>query len=194
MENLIKALVKFQGKVKPVKKDSENPHFKSDYASLEAFIISCQALLSECGLAFVAIPSADGNAVTITGRVCHESGEVMEGILKLTARDGSPQSIGSALSYGRRYLFSSMLNVPTIGEDDDGNHAQPEKPTPVERQKPAKAQQMSPREFILDCLRKGVITAEWLDAETDGREIGELSLDVAKRIANECVAIKAGKK
>jgi hypothetical protein len=49
----------------------------------------------------------------------HESGEFMEGTLDLDPADRSPQSLGSAITYARRYGLGAMLGVAT-DEDEDG--------------------------------------------------------------------------
>jgi hypothetical protein len=43
--------------------------------------------------------------------------------LTLQARDASPQAVGSAITYGRRYGLASMVGVAP--DDDDGEAAQP---------------------------------------------------------------------
>ena len=119
INNLTKALHKFQSEVSKIRKDAKNPHFKSNYASLSSILDAVIPVLSECGLVITSHPH-EGSLITTLFH--SESGEFMESSYPLTARDMSnPQQIGSAISYARRYSVSSILNLNI--NDDDGNYA-----------------------------------------------------------------------
>jgi hypothetical protein len=114
------ALVKFQASVSKVSKESNNPFFKSKYASLANILDTIQKPLSECGLAISQFP--DGNALT-TIIVHAESGEWMESSYVMpVAKQNDPQAMGSAMTYARRYALGSILNL-NIDDDDDGEKA-----------------------------------------------------------------------
>ncbi len=121
-ENLFAALAKAQGAMQNPKKDTVNPFFNSKYADLAAVRDAVQPHLAANGLAFVQFPSADGNKVTVTGKLLHSSGEWMESSITGTARDGSPQALGSCITYLRRYQLSAMMGIAAEA-DDDGNAA-----------------------------------------------------------------------
>lgn len=120
---LAAALAKAQAEIEGAAKDRVNPHFKSSYATLASVWDACRPALSKHGLAVVQSPESDGPAVTVHTTLLHASGEWMRSSLTASARDGTPQSIGSALTYLRRYSLASMVGVAP--EDDDGNDAQP---------------------------------------------------------------------
>ena len=61
--------------------------------------------------------------MTVSTRLIHKSGEWVQTDLTLTAKDASPQAIGSAITYGRRYAVSALVGL--AAEDDDGKAAQP---------------------------------------------------------------------
>ncbi|HEY3425810.1 MAG TPA: ERF family protein, partial [Negativicutes bacterium] len=68
-------------------------------------------------------PSGNGQDITISTILLHNSGEWMEfEPLTLKAVKADPQGAGSAITYGRRYALSSILGV-AWDEDDDGNKA-----------------------------------------------------------------------
>lgn len=115
------ALAKVQGAIVPPKKDTANPFFKSKYADLAGVWESVRGLLSSNGLAFLQLPTADGQRVSVTGKLMHVSGESIESTITGTAADAKPQSIGSCITYLRRYQMSAMLGI--AAEDDDGNAA-----------------------------------------------------------------------
>lgn len=118
------ALAKAQGAITSAEKDRTNPHFKQKYATLDAVWEACRAPLSENGLAVMQLPRVDGNRVTLATLLAHASGEWISATLVLMARDATPQSVGSCLTYGKRYGLSAMVGVaPGADEDDDGNAA-----------------------------------------------------------------------
>ena len=53
----------------------------------------------------------------------HVSGQFFEFSLSLHPVNQNPQAIGSAITYGRRYSFNSMLNIVSGEGEDDGNAA-----------------------------------------------------------------------
>jgi hypothetical protein len=128
------ALSKAQGALRPAIKDASNPHFKSRYADLASTWDACREALSSHGLSVLQPASASGRNVTVTTMLAHESGEWLACDLTLTAQQDTPQAVGSAVSYGRRYGLQSMVGI--AAEDDDGNAASgkgdqrsPSKPT-----------------------------------------------------------------
>jgi hypothetical protein len=120
IKNIAGALVKFQSSVSKVAKESNNPFFKSKYASLANILDTIQKPLSECGLAISQFP--DGNALTTI--ILHaDSGEWMESSYVMpVAKQNDPQAMGSAMTYARRYALGSILNL-NIDDDDDGEKA-----------------------------------------------------------------------
>lgn len=122
IKELATALSKAQGEIKPALKDSDNPFFKSKYADLASVWEVCREPLSKNGLSISQHPSLDGNAVSIETMVMHTSGEWLLSKLSMTPKDLTPQSIGSAITYARRYALSSIVGIASE-IDDDGNAA-----------------------------------------------------------------------
>ena len=144
INELATALAKAQGEITGALKDSANPFFKSKYADLASCWDACRAALSSNGLSVVQT-TARGEPVTIqwettdqaTGEVSqfkvdtvelvvettliHSSGQWIRSSLPLIPRDASPQGMGSALTYGRRYGLTAMIGVAQV--DDDANAA-----------------------------------------------------------------------
>jgi len=116
---IAKALAKFQGEVKSVKKDGNNPFFKSKYATLENVIETAREALTKSGLSFSQFPCGENELTTI---LMHESGEFLQSTVKMSPKDNTPQGQGSAITYMRRYALSAILGLATE-EDDDGNSA-----------------------------------------------------------------------
>lgn len=133
------ALSKAQGVMAGAKKDATNPHLKSKYADLASVWDACREPLSNNELAVVQMPEADGKRVRLRSMLIHSSGEFLETTAEAEAKDASPQSIGSVLTYLRRYTLAAMVGIAP--EDDDGEAAQPNRPQAQQaKQQPAKQQ------------------------------------------------------
>lgn len=122
INELITALSKAQGIIIPASKDSDNPFFKSKYADLAAVWEVARDPLYKNGLSVIQHPSAEGNIVTVETILAHSSGQWMSSKLNMTAKDSSPQAIGSCITYLRRYTLSSIVGIASE-IDDDGNAA-----------------------------------------------------------------------
>lgn len=116
------ALAKAQGAMSGAVKDAANPFFKSKYADLASVWEACRQPLSENGLAILQSPEADGLRVTLETLMLHTSGQWFRNTLSVSAKDDSPQAIGSAITYLRRYVLQSFAGVAP--EDDDAEAAQ----------------------------------------------------------------------
>nr|WP_298660819.1 ERF family protein [uncultured Flavobacterium sp.] len=110
-------MFEFQKRVQAIKKDAKNPHFKNTYASLNQILSEVKPLLTEVGL--VLTQPVQGNKV-ITMVVCTKSGQSFCSEIDLPT-GLTPQQIGSAITYYRRYTISGLLSLET--EDDDGSDA-----------------------------------------------------------------------
>jgi len=115
------AIAKAQGQIKGASKDANNPFFKSKYADLASVWDACRGALSANGLAVIQSPSAIGTSVSVDTLLTHSSGQWVAGTVSVTAKEDSPQAIGSAITYLRRYALQSFVGVAP--EDDDGNLA-----------------------------------------------------------------------
>ena len=116
------ALAKAQGKMSFAKMDSVNPHFKSRYADLGSIIAACREPLASHGLAVIqrVLPSSHG--LYLFTRLVHESGQWIESRMPINPPREDIQSLGSYLTYLRRYSYGAMVGV-VGGEDDDGETA-----------------------------------------------------------------------
>lgn len=116
------ALVAALAEMRGVAKDSKNPHFKNDYASLEAVIETARPVLANYGLAFMqGLGAFSGNAMTVSTRIIHTSGEWIESDFQMPVGKADPQGTASASTYARRYSLMGILGLPAV--DDDGEAA-----------------------------------------------------------------------
>ena len=137
INDIATALAKAQGELQNVVKDAKNPHFKSDYATLDAITDAVRPVFAKHGLAVVQIPSFADGVVTVNTIVTHTSGQWIKGETSSPVTKADPQGIGSACTYLRRY---SLAGIAAIAQtDDDGNAAsQPAKPQQVTTPMPPK--------------------------------------------------------
>jgi hypothetical protein len=126
ISKLAQALCQFQNKCHTVEFDStvrvladKGRQYSFKYASYPKIVATIRPVLAECKLSFSQLAEPDGSVTTL---LIHESGEFLKSTLLIPASDKSPQKLGSAISYARRYSLSAILGLAT-DEDDDGNAA-----------------------------------------------------------------------
>ncbi len=118
---LAKALSCFQFEIKDPLKDGKANY--GSYVTLDDLLDSIRPTLSKNGLSFIQMPGGDGQTITITTIILHESGEWIEcEPFSLKAVKCDPQGAGSAVTYGRRYSLSAAFGV-AWDTDDDGQKA-----------------------------------------------------------------------
>lgn len=128
-----KAFVAAQKATEAVKKAATNPHFRSKYADLAEVVEATVPALNANGIAVMQSPGFDGELVTVTTTLLHESGAYVSGTLSMRPTKNDPQGVGSAITYARRYALLAMTGAAP--EDDDANAAskQPERPTMLQQ-------------------------------------------------------------
>lgn len=119
---LFEALSKAQGKIENALKDKKNPFFKSSYADLASVWDACREPLSSNGLAIIQTIEGTKESMCLNTWVGHSSGQWMKSKLPLIVMKSDPQSVGSALTYARRYALSALVGI-CADEDDDGEKA-----------------------------------------------------------------------
>jgi hypothetical protein len=120
---LAAALAGAQAEMRSIAKDRTNPHFKNRYATLDAIMDTVRPVLAAHGLSVVqGVGETEGEArgVTVETMLLHKSGEWVGSSVFMPLAKADPQSVGSAMTYGRRYGVSALLALAT-DEDDDGN-------------------------------------------------------------------------
>jgi hypothetical protein len=159
------ALVKVQGEMGTIPKDSRNPFFNSKYADLATVSGIIIPLLSKNGLSVSQICGTSEKTGSIVSRwkdtktgkeiqetapylslkittiLMHESGQWISGEMESPIAKNDPQGIGSAITYARRYSLMAIV-AAVADEDDDGNkgsvppHAPTTQKTPAPEKKP----------------------------------------------------------
>ncbi len=125
LDQLSLALSEFQSELTHVHKDktAKAGSFSYRYADLSSVWDLIRPLLVKHGLSVSQAPLyRDGFSVLRT-TLMHKSGQWMAGELLLNPVKNDPQSMGSAITYARRYALCSMTGV-VADEDDDAQIAQ----------------------------------------------------------------------
>lgn len=131
---IAEALVGFQYQVDAVKKDATNPFFHSKYSNLSTIIAAIKKPLFDNELSYAQFPSGEHQMTTI---LMHKSGEWIEDTFTMKPVDERPQSLGSTITYMRRYALGAVLGIATE-EDDDGNAASKPEQEPFRSAAPTK--------------------------------------------------------
>lgn len=124
IQEISKAMVKFQQEVKQPLKDKDNPFFKSKYVPLENVVEAITDVAPKHGLSFMQWAlNDDTGRVGVATIVTHESGEFIEfDPVFMNADKNTPQGAGSLITYLKRYTLSAIFGI-TSDQDDDGNDA-----------------------------------------------------------------------
>ena len=134
---LAKALAAAQGEMTAASKDATNPHFKSRYATLASVWDAIRGPLSRNGLSVSQVletPDA-GPGVIVRTILLHTSGQWIASRYVMPIPDKlTPQAVGSAITYARRYALSAIVGIAP-DDDDDGNAASM---TPARQEAPPK--------------------------------------------------------
>lgn len=190
--SLVAALAKAQGSITGALKDSANPFFKSKYADLASCWDACRDALSSNEIAVVQGTSADDTGVTVTTTLAHSSGQWMRSSLRMVPKDSSPQGIGSAVTYGRRYGLTAMVGIAQI--DDDGNAAsKPEqRELPKAYEKPHTPRGDVGKDVSVDKAREvATVMRELLERDIDEAELSLLILEKNRELNKDQESLTA---
>lgn len=136
--NLAKALIKFKLECPKIPKKSKNPFFKSMYAALPDIQDTIDPVLNTMGLIYMQHPEPGDMLTTIL--IHADSGEFMQSTININPlyeykeeKDNNraviwrsehayvtPQTMGSAITYAKRYALVAILGL-NVDDDDDGN-------------------------------------------------------------------------
>ena len=120
---IAKALAAFHKDLPEVHKGSTNPAFKSKYADLADIVKVVLPKLAAQGLAWITTPTYVDEQFVLAYELRHTSGESLGGVWPLPdPGKATPQQLGSAVTYAKRYTLSAVTGIAP-DEDDDGNGA-----------------------------------------------------------------------
>lgn len=124
INELASALVKAQLELREAKLDKKNPHFRSDYASLESVVKTIRPVIGKHGLAYTQLMQPFNDNMALVTTLMHTSGQWMQSAMPMKVDMTKPQSVGSFITYYRRYSLVSMFGIADTADDDDANEAE----------------------------------------------------------------------
>jgi len=164
-----------RAKVKGTTKDGRDYDRSYGYADLAQVVETVLPVLGKHGLSITSQTAFTDNGMFILEvKLLHSSGQYETAVWPLPAPGSGvgPQDVGSAMTYGRRYLTLALSGAYPGGEDDDGARAQAnsqrdrwENAKPAQASKPVSAPPAPPKK-------------EWTDADVFGYQAKISSSDV----------------
>jgi hypothetical protein len=129
--SLADAILEFRMNVSSVTLDSDNPFFKSKYASYNNVQETINPALEMLGIIVVQAPNIIDGIDVLNTKVYLASNpsDFIESNIRLLVPKGDMQQLGGAITYARRYALVSIFSLAT--EDDDGNEASQHPPAPI---------------------------------------------------------------
>ena len=139
-DTLPSALAKAQMELKKAAKSASNPYFKSKYAGLDEVIEACRDVLNSHGIAvtqtveytpevkFRASDEYESGARVVAEQVnlvttLLYGEQSIRSVMPLEYKKADMQSLGSAITYARRYSLQGICCLATDEPDDDANAA-----------------------------------------------------------------------
>lgn len=124
-------LIEFHKQFNGVAKSGLNPHFKSEYMTLDDVVHATTPILTDLDLYVTHSTRTDDNGTFLVTRLNADDGESLDSWFPLSL-NGNPQATGSQITYGKRYNLCSLLNIAEA--DDDGEAAAAAAPEPATRE------------------------------------------------------------
>lgn len=128
---ILPALVKAQQEMPQLVKDKKNPHANSEYLTLDNILGALVPLLNQNGILLNQIPvenhQDEEQSIGVDTLLWHESGEyvlypAVYYAFEKGGRMNMTQSVGSIITYSKRYALTSIFGIST-NEDADGVQA-----------------------------------------------------------------------
>lgn len=121
INELATALAKAQSEMPIADLSADNPYFKSKYADLATYIKASRPSLSKNGLSISQlIMFNEKGEQFLKTMLLHSSGQFISSYAKINPQKTDVQSLGSYLTYMRRYSYSAIIGCASGADDDDG--------------------------------------------------------------------------
>lgn len=121
INELASALAKAQSEMPIAELSSSNPFFKNKYADLATYIKASRPSLSKNGLSVSQLIMFDDRGEQfLQTMLLHSSGQFISSFAKINPQKTDIQSLGSYLTYMKRYSYSAIIGCASGLDDDDG--------------------------------------------------------------------------
>lgn len=194
--------------------------YQYSYADLAQVSQQVLPILGELGLAFTSRPTMHEGRFVLVYELRHISGEMIAGEYPLSER-ATPQEIGGAITYARRYCLCAVTGVAPDDDDNDATLAERvaqkrrdsreaprQQPNPEQGKQPITGEQQSRLQkaftelgmteraaklrYAVDVVKRDVSSATELTHFEAGRVINQAERDLAQRKVAKPQAETAG--
>jgi hypothetical protein len=181
------AMMEAQSEMQRVAADAANPQTRSKYASYAALDRALRPIYTRHGFAvsFDTEP-AEGEAITVVAHVSHRNGftRTHRAIMPADGKGAKggdvmtkTHAVGSAMTYGMRYLLKLAFNIATgEDDDDDGNAAGREPITAAQKEQIIGLIRETETDTAKFCAYMKVASVDEIRAEDFGRAIEAINL------------------
>jgi hypothetical protein len=116
------ALCELQNELQNPTKSTQAYNYK--YATLDQILNDCKKIIFDHGFSVVQLPYNDDDIFGVETMLLHSNGEYIKARFGSKPKNQDAQTIGSLITYYRRYTILSLFNLaPEV--DDDGAKASP---------------------------------------------------------------------
>ena len=131
---IYEALSEFGRKCPTISKDGTNPFTESRYTTLGHLWSLIRPVLD--GLGVVVVQSVQAGEYgpylqTVVALASSPTDQNVSSNMLLSPEKATPQAMGSAVTYARRYAICALLNITDAEVDDDGNEGSGQRREPV---------------------------------------------------------------
>lgn len=184
LNELFTALAKAQSDMEIAGLTNTNPFFKSKYADLAEVVKSSRPSLTKHGLSVVQQITTTEVGMELVTVLGHSSGQWISSVMPINPAKSDAQSIGSYITYLRRYSYAALVGVVVGDEDDDGEAAMDRNITQVKARpiQPEK-KQVAPATKQEATIDQEVVTKEQYDDlmfELEGHP--DIALDILTKM------------
>ncbi|CAM5999030.1 unnamed protein product [Sphagnum balticum] len=120
LNELFGALAKAQAEMETAGLTNANPFFKSKYADLAEIVKSSRPALTKHGLSVIQYIEQNEQGSVLVSMLGHASGQYITSQMPINPAKTDVQSLGSYITYLRRYSYAALVGVVVCDEDDDG--------------------------------------------------------------------------
>ena len=121
LDKLLPELMNVHGILDDIKPSKKNGFFNSDYVPLNKLIEITKPILRKCNLLITQGSRFADGGLLVTTKLIHMSGQWIYTEIRMPIGEKkTAQSVGGAMTYGRRYGISAILFL-SCDKDDDGN-------------------------------------------------------------------------
>ena len=144
IKNLASAQVKVQKEIEDMAHDSKG--YGYNYTSYDALVKYLRPLLTKHGISFVQMPVGSNSEIGVETLYMHTSGEWVRSGMMTPIADSKGmniyQSVGSAITYFRRYSLSAFVGIASDEDNDIKSISNDAKPIKKATPKPKKVEKV----------------------------------------------------